>query len=249
MQEAPEIARQFESRGIAGTFALKDSRTEFMRCYNCARAQMRYLPASTFKIANALIALETGFADGPESEIQWDRRLAPRQKWWPAEWAKDHTLKSAFSASVVWYFQELARRVGQGRMEEYVQQFEYGNEDVAGGIDQFWLTGGLRISAAEQVDFIERFYRNELGVSARSTDIVKEMLVLEQTPTYSLSGKTGWVGIGNPAMPQLGWLVGYLEREDFTVFFAMNVDIKKNEAAAARLAIVKGVLRELGYTE
>lgn len=249
MREAPEIARQFESRGLVGTFVLQDSRTDGMQCYNCVRATTRFLPASTFKIPNALIALDTGYADGPDFRIDWDRTVAPRQKWWPAAWAKDHTLRSAFKASAVWYFQELARRIGQARMREYVHQFRYGNEDISGGIDQFWLNGGLRISAAEQVDFLQRFYRHELGVSERSTKIVKEILVLEQTPKHRLSGKTGWAGLAEAPIPGLGWLVGYLERDGFTVLFAMNVDIKKNEDAAARLPIVRGALRDLGYIQ
>jgi len=247
MQETREIARQFDSRGVTGTFVLHDSRSDRMQCHDCVRATMRFLPASTFKIANALIALETGFAGGPDFEIPWDRRLSPRAPWWPAEWAKDHTLKSAFKASAVWYFQELARRIGQGRMQEYVQRFRYGNEDISGGIDRFWLSGGLRISAAEQIDFLQRFYYNNLGVSERSTSIVKEIMVLEQTPSYRLSGKTGWAGLAEAPYPGVGWLVGYLERAGFTVFFAMNLDLNKSQDAAARRDIVNGVLRVLGY--
>jgi len=249
MQETAVIARQFESRGITGTFLLHDSRDDRMRCYNCVRATMRFLPASTFKIPNALIALETGFAEGPDFLIPWDRQAAPRQAWWPAEWARDHTLKTAFSVSAVWYFQELARRIGPVRMQEYVRQFRYGNGDISGGIDQFWLKGGLRISAAEQIDFLERFYGNELGVSVRSTEIVKEIMLMEQTATYRLSGKTGWAGLTESLYPGVGWFVGYLEREGVIVFFAMNIDIKKQEDAPARAAIVKAVLHDLGYIE
>jgi beta-lactamase class D len=156
-------------------------------------------------------------------------------------------MRSALPASVVWYYQELARRTGPERMQGYVSRFDYGNREISGGIDQFWLTGGLRISPEEQVEFLRRFYFGELGVSERSTRIVKELLVLEETPTYRLSGKTGWVGLEEP--PDIGWLVGYLERGEKVYFFATNIDIVTNADGEARLTITKAVLRELGLID
>ena len=247
-QETLNVAQEFEQRHVAGTFVLLDGRTAQMQCYNCARANQRFLPASTFKIANALIALETGVADGADFALPWNSETAPHQAWWPDAWAKDQTLKSAFAASVVWYYQELARRIGLERMQSDVHRFRHGNEDISGGIDQFWLTGGTRISAVEQVDFLRRFHQNQLGASAHSTNVVKDILVLEQTPHYRLSGKTGWAGLGD-SKPGLGWLVGYLERDGFVAFFAMNIDINENADAASRLGIVKSVLRGLRYIE
>jgi beta-lactamase class D len=85
-----------------------------------------------------------------------------------------------------------------------------------------------------------------LGVSEHATRTVKELLVLEQTPQYRLSGKTGWAGLDDPSIPQVGWFVGYLERDDRAHFFAINIDIRKNEDAAARLSITKAILRDLG---
>lgn len=246
--ETLDVAQAFERRNVTGTFVLLDSRTGKMQCYNCDRAHQRYLPASTFKIANALIALETGVADSADFPLPWNSAVAPRQNWWPEAWAKNQTLKSAFAGSVVWYYQEVARRIGAARMQRYVSQFHYGNEDISGDIDRFWLTGGTRISAAEQVNFLRRLYRNELSVSERATDIVKDILVFEQTPQYRLSAKTGWAGFGDPT-PGLGWLVGYLERDEFVVYFAMNVDIHKEADAKSRLAIVKAVLNERRYID
>ena len=247
-QETLNIAREFEQRHVTGTFVLLDSQTAQMQCYNCARAHQRFLPASTFKIANALIALETGVVDDAGFTLPWNSEATPRQTWWPDTWAKDQTLKSAFAGSVVWYYQELARRIGHERMQSYVRRFRYGNEDISGGIDQFWLTGGTRISAVEQVDFLRRFHQNGLGASAHSTNVVKDILTLEHTPHYRLSGKTGWAGFGD-SKPGLGWLVGYLERDGSVAFFAMNIDINENADAASRLAIVKSVLRDSRYIE
>lgn len=240
----PDLSRFFGE--IKGAFVLLDAQTGRTVRHDPERAATRFLPASTFKIPNTLIALETGVATGPDFALAWDSAAAPRQAWWPGVWARDHTLKSALPASVVWFYQELARRTGPERMQGYLDRFGYGNREISGGIDQFWLTGGLRISPEEQVEFLRRFYFGELGASERSTRIVKELLVLEETPGYRLSGKTGWAGLGEVGVPEIGWLVGYLERGAEVYFFATNIEIVTNADAAARLSITKAILRELG---
>ncbi len=241
----PDMDQLFKDADVEGTFVLLDAQTGRTLRHNPARAQTRYIPASTYKIPNSLIALETGVASGPDFTLAWNSTAVPRQPWWPAVWAGDHALRTALPNSVVWYYKELARRIGPDRMQAYLDKFEYGNRDISGGIDQFWLTGGLRISAEEQVDFLRRFYFGKLGASERATQIVKDAIVLEQTPQYRLSGKTGWVGFGDPSSTQVGWLVGFLERDGEVHFFAINIDIKKNDDAAARLRITKAVLRHL----
>lgn len=243
--ELPDISPIFKKANVQGTFVLLDAQTGQTLRYNPERARTRFLPASTYKIPNSLIALETGVATGADFSLKWDSTVAPRQSWWPSAWGQDHTLRTALPNSVVWYYQELARRVGPERMQSYVDRFGYGNQNISGGIDQFWLTGGLRISAEEHVEFLRRFYVGKLGVSERTTRIVKELLVLEQTPQYRLSGKTGLAGLGDPSAPRVGWLVGYLERDERVHFFAINIDIRKDEDAAARLSITKAILREL----
>jgi beta-lactamase class D len=243
----PDLSSYFGE--IDGSFVLLEGRSGQVTVHDPARARTRFLPASTYKIPNTLIALETGVASGPDYALSWDSVAAPRQGWWPGSWARDQTLRSALPASVVWYYQELARRIGPERMRSYLGQFGYGNQDISGGIDEFWLTGGLRISPLEQVEFLRRFYFAELGVSERSTRIAKELLVLEETPAYRLSGKSGWAGLGEPGVPEIGWLVGYLERGDDVYFFATNIEIKTNADAAARLGITKAILRGLGLLE
>jgi beta-lactamase class D len=197
---------------LTGTMVVFDARGEHLLRHNPARAGERLLPASTFKIPHTLIALETGVATGPDFGLSRDSVRAPRQPWWPSVWAQDHTLRTALPASVVWYYQELARRIGPERMREYRRRFDYGNADIGGGIDQFWLTGDLRISTDEQVAFLRRFLGNALGVSPRTAEIARDLLVLEETPDYRLSGKTGWAGVDIDG-PEIGWLVGWLERD------------------------------------
>lgn len=240
----PDISRHFTDRDA--TFVLLDMQTGQVVCHNPARARSRYLPASTFKIPNALIALDSRVVNSADFSIAWNSKKTPKQAWWPAIWANDHTLQSALRNSVVWYYQEIARRIGAQRMQSYLTRFKYGNENISGGIDQFWLTGGLRISAEEQTDFLRRFYTGNLSVSGSTTSIVKETLTLEETSQYRFSGKTGWAGFGESGSPQLGWLVGYLERGQDTYIYAINLDIKSSADAAARLSITKAVFRDFG---
>ncbi|HAP26864.1 MAG TPA: class D beta-lactamase [Achromobacter sp.] len=241
-----DIGAKFREEQVEGTFVLLDGQTGAFQRYNAARADKRYLPASTYKIPNSLIALETGVAKDKDFEIAWDSKRNPRQPWWPAAWAQNHTLETALQNSAVWYYQEVARRIGAERMQAYVDRFNYGNRDISGGIDQFWLTGALRISANEQVEFLRRFYVNQFGLSERTVKMTKDILVLEQTPDYRLSGKTGWAGFGEPGATQTAWLVGYLERQGDVFYFALNVDVKKSQDAAARMKIVRGVFGDLG---
>ncbi|WP_191577882.1 class D beta-lactamase [Achromobacter insolitus] len=241
-----DIGARFREEQVEGTFVLLDGQTGAFQRHDEARAAQRYLPASTYKIPNSLIALETGEAKGKDYEIEWDSKRAPRQPWWPAAWAQNHTLESALQNSAVWYYQEIARRIGPERMQAYVDRFNYGNRDISGGIDKFWLTGSLRISANEQVEFLRRFYVNQFGLSERTVQTTKDMLVLEQTPDYRLSGKTGWAGFGEAGATQTAWLVGYLERQGDVFYFAVNVNVKKSQDAAARMKIVRGVFGDLG---
>jgi beta-lactamase class D len=244
--ERYDFSPLFQKANVQGTFVLLDAQSGKTLRYNPERARTRFLPASTYKIPNSIIALETGVATGADFSLKWDSMLVPRQSWWPPVWAQDHTLRTALSNSVVWYYKELARRIGPERMQSYVDRFDYGNQNISGGIDQFWLRGGLRISADEQIEFLQRFYDGKLGVSERTTQTVKDILVLEQTPDYRLSGKSGWAGMGDPTVSQVGWFVGYLERAERVYFFAINIDIKKPEDAQARLSIIKASLRDLG---
>ena len=145
-------------------------------------------------------------------------------------WNQDHTLKTAIQNSVVWYYQELARRVSTEKMQHYVDLANYGNKDISGKIDTFWLEGGLRISADEQVEFLKRLYQGQLPFSARSMNIVKEILVLDKTASYQLSGKTGSV---QRITPHEGWFVGYLETQGNVYFFATNYETSSPDGLAS----------------
>lgn len=216
--------------------------------HNPKRAAQRFLPASTFKIPNSLIALETGVVSGSEHVLPWPGRVPENAVFWPPSWSRDHSLRSAFGRSVVWYYQAVAREIGAQRMQAYVNQFDYGNRNPGGGIDQFWLSGDLRISADEQVRFLARFYYNQLGLDEKSTQVVKDIMRLRTTDNYQLSGKTGTADLSNSNT--LLWLVGYLEQDDGVWFYALNLEGKSAWGEwgepSKRQALVVRLLGEVG---
>ena len=231
-----DIGRSFHDRGLEGTFVLLAVHDDTLLVHNPARADQEFLPASTFKIPNSLIALETGVIADEREVLKWDgqTRSVP-------EWNKDHDMRTAITVSAVWFYQELARRIGAKRMQEWIDRIGYGNRDLSGGIDQFWLTGGLRITARQQIEFIRRLYAGELPFSARTLRIVKDILVLERTPEYVLRGKTGLTG-----RPGIGWFVGWVERGERAWIFASNVAMKPETDIALRKAVALEILAELG---
>lgn len=104
----------------------------------------------------------------------------------------------------------------------------------------------LKISADEQVEFLKAFYSGRLPVSKRSTEIVKDILVFEQTPTYKLSAKTGGGPIDDGVF--IGWFVGYLQTRRNVYFFAMNIDgASFAEIRDKRIELTKQILKGLGY--
>jgi beta-lactamase class D len=131
-------------------------------------------------------------------------------------------------------------------MQDYVRRLRYGNEDTSGPINNFWLNSSLKISADEQVDFLRRFHKEELPVSKRSIAIVKEIMTLEETPDYKLSGKTGGGPLGENRY--LGWFVGYVETKDNTYFFATEIEGPTYVSIRdERIALTKRILAGLGY--
>jgi beta-lactamase class D len=248
MADAQDLGPFFKN--TKGAFVLYDLNNNHHIRYNEERCRERFSPKSTFKIPNSLIGLETGVIRDADFVIGWNRQKYPPQDSWNQEpfnhWAQDQTLRSAIKYSVVWYYQELALRVGEPRMKKYVRAFNYGNQNVSGGIDAFWLNGKLQISADEQVEFLKDFYAERLPVSKRSTDIVKDILVLEKTSTYTLSGKTGGGSIADGKY--IGWFVGYLETKGNVYFFATNIDGSNfSEIRDRRVDITKQILIQLGY--
>jgi len=233
-----DFEKYFKEAGVTGGIVIYNLQENNYLIYNEQRVNSAFSPASTFEIMLALIALDTGVIQDEKDVIQWDGvdRDIP-------VWNADHNLQSAINYSVVWFFRELARRIGLETMQKYLKDAEYGNMATGGGIDSFWLTGDLRINPMEQVDFLTRLYKNQLPFSGRSMTIVKKIIFLEQTDDYTLSGKSGW---DQNSYPQVGWFIGYIENDSSVYFIANNVDILQPSDSRARLYITMRILGRLG---
>jgi beta-lactamase class D len=201
-------------KGYKAGFLLNDLATGETVCLYPETCMKRFSPCSTFKIPNSLIALDTGVVADTNTVWKWDRI-----KRWNIDWNRDQTMRSAFAVSCVPYYQDIAAQVGPVRMKEYVTKFHYGNEDISGGLTTFWLGSTLKISPNEQVDFLRKLVRNELPVSQRSMDLVKEIMIVTKQGKTVLRGKTG-TGVDDHNNYNLGWFVGYLTRGDKTYVFA-----------------------------
>lgn len=229
----------FDEYGHTGCFILYDLKNDNYLRYNPERCKQRYIPASTFKIFNSLVGIETGAVKDEYDTIRWD---GVDRGW--IEWNKDMDMKHAFKYSSVWFYQEIARRVGEGKMQELLNINEYGNMDISGGIDLFWLEGEFRVSPEEQIEFLRKLYLNEVQFSQRTIEIVKNIMIYEKSEHYILSAKTGW---GIRFENQVGWFIGYIERDDNVYFFSTNLESEIPEQGfISRIEITKNILTRLG---
>src|SRR4051794_26462834 len=229
-----DLAKRFFDLGTVGTFVGYKVDDYLIVASDKVRSGEAKLPASTFKIPNSLIALETGVVADPDKDIfKWDGVTRSIEAW-----NKDHTLRSAIAVSAVPVYQEIARRIGQERMQKYVDLLEYGNHDIGGGIDQFWLTGNLRIDPIQQVDFVDRLRRGVLPVSKRSQELVRDILPVTKVGDATIHAKSGLLG-AEIDKPSLGWLVGWAEKGSQQTVFAMNMDCKEPGHIAARTTVTQ----------
>jgi beta-lactamase class D len=236
-----DLAKRFADAGTVGTFVGYKTDDYLIIASDKDRSGQAFLPASTFKIPNSLIALETGVVEDPDKDVfKWDGVKRSIEAW-----NKDHTLRSAIAASVVPVYQEIARRIGAERMQKYVDLFEYGNRNIGGGIDQFWLTGDLRIDPIQQIDFVDRLRRGVLPISKRSQDLVRDILPVTMAGEATIRAKSGLLG-AELGKPSLGWLVGWAEKGGAQTVFALNLDVREPRHVADRMKLTQQCLTDIG---
>lgn len=236
--ERPEWGRYFSGWGARGTIAIADERLGTREVYDLARARTRFIPASTFKIPHALFALDAGVVRDEFQVFPWDstRHEIPG-------WNSDQNLRSSMRNSTVWVYQGFARALGERREREYLRRIGYGNADPGGGLERFWLDGALRISALEQIEFLQKLYRNELPFRVEHQRLVKDVMIVEAGRDWILRAKTGW---GRRMEPEVGWWVGWVERPEGPVFFALNIDMPGGVKDIEKREIVaRGVLQRI----
>ncbi len=246
LEENLDLGELYEKEGVEGCFLLRSLKTDQLYVYNPRRCERGFLPASTFKIVNAMLALETGVAPDENLIIPWDSVNRQFQAW-----NKDHSLKTAFQASSVPYYQEIARRIGVERLQAGVQRLDYGKMDIrAENLTDFWLVGNSKITPYEQLDFLTRFVEKKLPIKPSTHQKMKDLMVMMSGEDgLTMRGKTGWAIVDNR---NIGWLVGYLERPDGERFvFVNNIEcqvgtLPDDVFMASRKRIVGLVLQRLG---
>jgi len=162
------------------------------------------------------------------------------------DWNHDQTLESAFKVSCVWCFQELARRVGAEKYRKYLRKSDYGELREPFVETTFWLDGSLQISAIEQVSFLKKVYLRTLPFSAPSYETLRQIMLVEQTPAFTIRAKTGWAA---RVKPQVGWYVGYVETPKDVWFFATNIEVRDEKDLPLRPNLTREALQAKGVIE
>jgi beta-lactamase class D len=234
--EAPTIAAAFAAEGAVGTMLIRRLGDGREWVHDAVRADTPFIPASTFKIVNAAIALETGAVSGPDELFPWDGEVREFEGW-----NRDLTLAEAMAASAVPVYQEVARRVGEARMREWLQRLDFGNADPGTVIDRFWLDGPLLTSARDQVDFLQRLVERRLPLSQETHEAVEDIVLLDGGTGWALHGKTGWA-----FEARIGWWVGWTRHDGDTWVFALNMDMPELSDAAKRVVIGRAALESVG---
>ncbi len=245
------LKKYFDENNVQGCFALMDNGTGKFTVYNLSRYRdSSYLPASTFKIVNSLIGLQTGKISNDSMVIRWDGIKRPVDSW-----NKDLTMYDAFRVSAVNYYQEVARRIGKDTMQFWLDSLKYGaksdteNVVIKSAIDSFWLDNSLKISPDQELGLVKRLYFDQLPFFKSYQEVVKRAMLFENNANYRLGYKTGW-GF-TERRENLGWVVGWVEENNHPYFFVLNIESpdKNFDMINVRMKILKEILKQLGFFE
>lgn len=252
-KEPPELAKIFNDRGVAGTFVMLDARADTMFVWNQERATQRFSPAATFRIVNAVLALDTGVVRSIDEVVPFSAKQYRTYQTAPtnfyggllksrSERNRQLALRKAMRVSSTPTFRALARGIGIERMRTGLTKLSYGNMRVDNEVDRFWRDGSLLISAIEQTEFLARVAHGKIPVTGGALQELRKLTLIEKTAGYELHSKTGWL---ITTKPQLGWWVGWVERETEVFPFALNMDME-NGHAEDRVTIGRECLKALG---
>ena len=238
------LKKYFDDNQVDGCFTLLNNANGQVTVYNMALDTQRYVPASTFKIVNSLIGLQTGVITNDTMMIKWDGKQRA-----VAAWNKDMGMSEAFKVSNVGYYQEVARRIGKDTMQKWLDSLGYGNKKIGGAVDTFWLDNSLKISPDEQLGLMKRLYFDQLPFRKSVHEEVRNVMLQENNTAYKLSYKTGW-GV-DELEHNIGWVTGWIEENNHVYFFVTFVKGGAHTMymPAVRMNITKGILKQLVFLE
>jgi len=244
------LKKYFDDSKVDGCFTLLNNADGKVTVYNMQLDTQRFTPASTFKIVNSLIGLQTGRITNDTMLIKWDGqvRIFPGGDT-AKDWNKDMGMTEAFKVSSVPYYQEVARRIGKDTMQQWIDSIGYGNKNISGPVDSFWLNNKLKISPDEQLGLVKRLYFDQLPFRKSVHEMVKGVMLQEDNTAYKLSYKTGW-GF-DEQKNNIGWQVGWIEENNHVYFFVTFVKAGPGsvDMRTIRKNITTGILKQLGFFE
>jgi beta-lactamase class D len=241
-----DFQKYFDSLSVKGSTTIYDLKNKKWIFTHSIDSDRKTLPASTFKILNSLISLEEKSVIDENQVIKWDSLSKTFFGTKIESWNKDTDLKTAYKNSTVWFYVEMAKKIGRRKYKKYLKKCAYGNQNLSEKGTDFWNYGDFEISPKNQIEFLLKLYENKLPFSKQTTDIVKKIMISEQTENYTFRDKTGWTKKNGV---DIGWWVGYLQTKDNVFFFATRLTKKTDENnsnfSKARKEITKAILKEL----
>lgn len=245
-----DLKINFDNCSVDGSIAIYDNKNQIWILSDTVEVKTETLPASTFKIINLLIALETSIITDENDVIQWVGNTDTVKYGYRPEIYHDMTVKEAFEVSAGWVFIELAKKIGKDNYKNYLTRCNYGNCNLTQPDDDFWNFGNFAISPINQVEFIRNLYEEKLPFSKRNIEIVKRVMITEQDLNYTIRAKTGWTRENDI---NTGWWVGYVENKDGVYFFATRLlqdrKFNRDDFGRCRKDITKEVFRCLKIIE
>ena len=215
-----------------GSFVLYDLENHAWSIYNMENATLQVSPNSTYKIYDALFGLEAGVITVENSQLPWNQEIYSFDSW-----NRDQNLQSAMTSSVNWYFQAIDEQLGADSIYSYLQEIHYGNASIQGDLSTYWMESSLKISPVEQVMLLTKLYNNSIGFHTENIDTVKNAIYLTSSQEGALYGKTGTGRVNGEDVN--GWFVGYVEGNQHTYLFAVNIqgDAHANGSHASEIAL------------
>jgi len=187
-------------------------------------------PNSTFKIPIALMAYDAGLLQDERLPVL-DFKAGYAD--WIESWKQPINPSSWMQYSVVWYSQILTQQLGMARFQDYLQRFEYGNQDASGdagkdnGITNSWLSSSLRITPIQQLHFIRKLVNQQLPVSAQAQSLTKKITYLSNLNNgWRVHGKTGTGRLADgssAAQDQIGWFIGWADNGKQQIVFVHQI--------------------------
>lgn len=241
-----DYIKPFKDLNLSGSTSIYDYKNKKWTFTDSIDLKLETPPASTFKIINLLIALETGVIKDENEIIKWVGSTDTILYGYRPDIYKDMTIREAFELSAGWVFIELSKRIGKKQYQYYLDLCNYGNRTLPEKGDDFWNFGPLTISPKNQIEFLTEVYENRAPFSKRNIAILKNVMITEQRNDYIIRSKTGW---GRALGKDIGWWIGYIERKNNLYFFATRLTkglhVSNANFSRGRKIITKDILKQL----